>query len=73
MSTTGRATASPEALVERISAAALATIDLVSIYLGDRLGYYRSLAADGPATSPSWRGGPARPSGTPASGWSSRR
>ena len=40
-----------EALVERVFGATLATMDLFSVYLGDRLGYYRALAAGGPATS----------------------
>lgn len=39
-------------LAERIFGALLGTVDIVSIYLGDRLGWYRSLAADGPATAP---------------------
>jgi SAM-dependent methyltransferase len=34
-----------EALVERLFGAALATLDLQSVYLGDRLGYYTALAA----------------------------
>ena len=42
-------TATP-ALVERIFAAAVASFDIAGIYLGDRLGWYRSLADDGPAT-----------------------
>ena len=40
-----------DALVERIFAAAVASFDIAGIYLGDRLGWYRSLADDGPATS----------------------
>ncbi|HEY7034189.1 MAG TPA: methyltransferase domain-containing protein [Thermomicrobiales bacterium] len=40
-----------EALVERLFGATLATMDLFSVYLGDRLGYYQALAAGGPATS----------------------
>lgn len=40
-----------DALVERIFGATIAAMDLFSIYLGDRLGYYRDLAANGPATS----------------------
>jgi SAM-dependent methyltransferase len=48
---TDRATASPDALVERLFNSAIGAMDLFSVYLGDRLGYYRSLAADGPATS----------------------
>ncbi|TGJ95805.1 SAM-dependent methyltransferase, partial [Actinotalea fermentans ATCC 43279 = JCM 9966 = DSM 3133] len=30
---------------------ALGALDVFSVYLGDRLGWYRSLAADGPATT----------------------
>lgn len=46
------ATTSPtDALVERVFGATLGIIDVLSIYLGDRLGWYRSLAADGPATA----------------------
>ncbi len=37
-------------LSERLFAAALGAFDLAGVYLGDRLGYYRSLAADGPAS-----------------------
>jgi SAM-dependent methyltransferase len=43
-------TASADALAERLFTAAIATFDLAGIYLGDRLGYFRSLADDGPAT-----------------------
>jgi 2-polyprenyl-3-methyl-5-hydroxy-6-metoxy-1,4-benzoquinol methylase len=43
--------ASPDALVERLFAATLGAMDLFSVYLGDRLGYYRALADRGPATS----------------------
>lgn len=41
---------SVEALGNRLLAAALGTVDMFSIYLGDRLGWYRRLAADGPST-----------------------
>ncbi len=41
-----------DALVERIGAAALATLDLQVIYLGDRLGLYRALAEGVSATAP---------------------
>ena len=34
-----------EAFVERLFGAVLATMDLQAVYLGDRLGYYRALAA----------------------------
>ncbi len=40
----------PDALIERIFAAAVASFDIAGIYLGERLGWYRSLADDGPAT-----------------------
>ncbi|GAA3225096.1 hypothetical protein ACFP63_07125 [Oerskovia jenensis] len=35
----------------RLLASALGAIDVFSVYVGDRLGWYRSLADDGPATS----------------------
>ena len=38
-------------LADRVLQAALGSADLLSIYLGDRLGYYQSLATDGPATA----------------------
>jgi hypothetical protein len=40
-----------EALVDRLFGATLAAMDLFSVYLGDRLGYYQALVAGGPATS----------------------
>ena len=40
-----------EAFVERIVGALSATIDVYSIYLGDTLGFYQSLAEDGPQTT----------------------
>jgi SAM-dependent methyltransferase len=40
-----------DALVGRIFGATLAAMDLFSVYLGDRLGYYGALAAGGPLTS----------------------
>jgi len=45
------AVASPDALVERLFSSTIAAMDIFAVYLGDRLGYYRSLANDGPATS----------------------
>jgi len=39
-----------DALVERIFSAAVNSFDIAGIYLGDRLGWYRSLADDGAAT-----------------------
>jgi SAM-dependent methyltransferase len=44
------APATADALVERLFGAVLATMDLHAVHLGDRLGYYRALAA-GPLTS----------------------
>jgi len=38
------------ALAERLFSSAVASFDLAGVYLGDRLGWYASLAADGPAT-----------------------
>ena len=44
-------TATPaDALTERLFSAAIASFDLAGVYLGDRLGWYASLASDGPAT-----------------------
>jgi 2-polyprenyl-3-methyl-5-hydroxy-6-metoxy-1,4-benzoquinol methylase len=43
--------APPDALVERLATATIGAMDLFSVYLGDRLGYYRALATNGPTTS----------------------
>jgi SAM-dependent methyltransferase len=43
-------TAAADVLVERVFSSAVASFDLAGIYLGDRLGWYRSLAEEGPAT-----------------------
>ena len=51
MATPDSVMASPDALVERLFAATLGAMDLFSVYLGDRLGYYRALADRGSATS----------------------
>ena len=40
-----------DALTERLFSAAVASFDLAGVYLGDRLGWYASLHADGPATA----------------------
>lgn len=40
-----------DAFGERVLSAALGMTDMLAIYLGDRLGWYRSLSADGPATA----------------------
>lgn len=39
------------ALVGRLFEAAVGSVDIVSVYLGDRLGLYRSLSGEGPMTS----------------------
>jgi hypothetical protein len=45
ISTTGT-----EALAERIFDATISTLEIAAIHIGDRLGFYRSLDAQGPAT-----------------------
>lgn len=44
-------TATPDELATRLFEATLGTMDIFAVYLGDRLGYYRTLANDGPLTS----------------------
>jgi predicted O-methyltransferase YrrM len=44
------AAAPADVVAERIFALALAGAESMSVYVGDRLGWYRSLATDGPAT-----------------------
>ena len=39
-----------EAFSRRLHDSTLAALDLFAVYLGDRLGYYRALADDGPAS-----------------------
>jgi SAM-dependent methyltransferase len=43
-------TAQTDALVERIFGASIGALEIASIHIGDRLGYYRSLDDEGPAT-----------------------
>lgn len=43
--------AAADAFAERIFGSILGAIEVQAVFLGDRLGYYRSLADDGPATS----------------------
>lgn len=38
-------------LVERLFMAAVGTWDVLAVYIGDRLGLYRTLAERGPSTS----------------------
>ena len=40
-----------DGFVERLFASALGTMDVFTVYLGDRLGLYRMLAAHGPLTA----------------------
>jgi SAM-dependent methyltransferase len=44
-------TAQRDALAERLFGAALGAYELMTVHLGDRLGYYRELAERGPCTS----------------------
>jgi SAM-dependent methyltransferase len=48
---TAATTAARDALAERLFQAAVATFDLYGVYLGDRLGLYRELAARGASTA----------------------
>jgi SAM-dependent methyltransferase len=43
-------TTETEALAERVFDATLSTLEIAAIHIGDRLGFYRSLDAQGPAT-----------------------
>ena len=38
-------------VAERLFGSLLGTVEILSVYLGDRLGWYRSLAGDGPASA----------------------
>jgi len=40
-----------DALVERLFESTLGAFDVLAVYIGDRLGFYRALADDGPLTS----------------------
>ena len=51
MATAADVTARRDALVERLFMNAIGAFDLFSVYVGDTLGFYRSLAENGPLTS----------------------
>src|SRR5436190_9680913 len=51
MTTATAADARRDELVERLFASALGTMDLLCVYLGDRLGLYEALVEAGPSTS----------------------
>jgi SAM-dependent methyltransferase len=51
MTTPSSADARRDELVERLFGSALGAMDLLCVYLGDRLGLYQALADTGPATS----------------------
>ena len=51
MATVADPTERRDALVERLFMNAIGAFDLFSVYLGDTLGFYRSLAEKGPLTS----------------------
>jgi SAM-dependent methyltransferase len=46
------ATQTAEEIAKRLFHATLGTVDLLSVFIGDRLGWYRCLVDDGPATAP---------------------
>ena len=50
MSTTEAPGPATEALVERLFGGAIATLEVASVHVGGRLGFYRALAEGGPAT-----------------------
>ncbi|MGI8871288.1 MAG: methyltransferase domain-containing protein [Candidatus Limnocylindria bacterium] len=50
--TTAETEKTPDALVARIFEASLGMYDVMSVYVGDQLGLYRSLRDGGPATAP---------------------
>ncbi|WP_265522981.1 class I SAM-dependent methyltransferase [Oerskovia flava] len=51
MSTDQQTTTTAEAFAERLFASTLGAFEILSVYLGDRLGWYRALAGAGPLTS----------------------
>src|SRR5215213_7921735 len=51
MPTAASADTRRDELVERLFGSALGALDLLCVYLGDRLGLYRALANSGPSTS----------------------
>src|SRR5215210_625477 len=51
MMTASSADARRDELVERLFGSALGALDLLCVYLGDRLGMYKALADTGPSTS----------------------
>ena len=51
MTSAGSADARRDELVERLFGSALGALDLLCVYLGDRLGLYKALADTGPSTS----------------------
>ncbi len=50
MSTPTTTTATAEEFAERLFAASLSLIDVLAVFMGDRLGWYAALASGGPAT-----------------------
>ena len=59
MATADATEARRDELVERLFGAALGAMDLLCVYLGDRLGLYRALADAARRRRPSWRARPA--------------
>lgn len=46
----------PDELAERLFGSLLGVVDVMAVHIGDRLGWYRSLVDDGPATAPELAG-----------------
>ena len=49
-------TLTADALAERLFSSVVASFDVAGVYLGDRLGWYASLADDGPRRLPAQHG-----------------
>lgn len=64
--------AATEALVERLFGACIGALDLLHVYVGDRLGLYGVLAANGPLTSSELAGRAGIHERYAGSGWSTR-
>ena len=58
MTTAASAEVRRDELVERLFGSALGAMDLLCVYLGDRLGMYRALADAGRRRPRSWRAWP---------------
>ena len=59
----------PAALAGRLFRDMTGALELLTVYLGERLGLYQALYADGRRPPPSWPPGRAPSSGTSGNGW----